>query len=95
MGTSQISMYSTKQTTWDTIFSWGVAMPNDADWVAAAIKKAREQGIAAPNTVWAQVEDLLRGRFGERPAPAKELERTARSLIEGMVDAPFNLKEAQ
>lgn len=70
-------------------------MPNDADWIAAAIKRARETGATTPNAVWTQLEVLLRGGLSERPAPAKDLERSARQLIDAMVTPPLNPNEPQ
>ncbi len=59
-------------------------MPDDSDWIAAAIAKARQKGAVAPDIVWSRVEGLLRGSFRERPLPAMQLESVARNLIEAM-----------
>lgn len=63
-------------------------MPDDSDWITAAIAKARQKGTIAPDTVWPSVEGLLRGSFRERPLSAMQLESVARNLIEAMVPIP-------
>lgn len=70
-------------------------MPNDLDWITAAIKKAQERGATAPDAVWTQVEALLRGRLSEGQLSVLERERTARLLIERMAQAPSKAEEPQ
>jgi hypothetical protein len=60
-------------------------MPDDTDWITAAIVKARQKGVVAPDIVWSRVEGLLRSSFRERPLSAMQLESVARNLIEAMV----------
>jgi hypothetical protein len=72
-----------------------VAMTADIDWITAAITKARNRGAAGPDAVWGQIEALLRGRFSERPIPAKELASVAMQLIEAMVPAPPKVEGPQ
>jgi hypothetical protein len=60
----------------------------DADWLATAIRKARERGTAAPEAVWAMIESHLRGKFRERLIPPKELAGIALELIAEMVPTP-------
>jgi hypothetical protein len=59
-------------------------MTIDVDWVTSAITKARGRSAPTPEAVWVQIESLLRGRFGDRPIPAKELASIALQLIDDM-----------
>jgi hypothetical protein len=63
-------------------------MPNDNSWISAAISKARQQCVDVPESVWTQVDALLRGRISQRPIPALELASVARQLIDDMVTPP-------
>jgi len=68
-------------------------MSNDVHWITAAISKARQQNTEVPESVWTQIEALLRGKISQRPIPAVELASVARQLIEDMVPAPPKLEE--
>lgn len=59
-------------------------MANGEDWITSAIAKVKEQNPTAPDVVWARLEALLRGKFSERPVPARELADIAMQLIDGM-----------
>jgi len=59
-------------------------MASGEDWITSAITKVKEQGATAPDVVWTRLEALLRGKFSERPMPAKELADIAMQLIDGM-----------
>jgi len=59
-------------------------MASGEDWIASAITKLREQGATASDVVWTRLEALLRGKFSERPMPAKELADIAMQLIDGI-----------
>lgn len=58
-------------------------MDNGEDWITSAITKVKGQGATAPDVVWTRLEALLRGKFSERPMPAKELADLAMRLIDG------------
>jgi hypothetical protein len=70
-------------------------MSNDVHWITAAISKARQQCAVVPESVWTQIEALLRGKISQRPIPPVELASVARQLIEDMVSPPPQLEEPQ
>jgi hypothetical protein len=70
-------------------------MPDDVHWITAAISKAREQSPEIPESVWTQIEALLKGKISQRPIPPVELASVAMQLIEGMVPPPPEIEEQQ
>jgi len=60
-------------------------MSDDAHWISAAISKARLQCAEVPESVWTQIDVLLRGKISQRPIPAIELASVAMQLIEDMI----------
>jgi hypothetical protein len=68
-------------------------MSNDVHWIAAAISKARRQSAEVPESVWIQIEELLKGKISQRPIPAAELASVAMQLIENMAPPPPELEE--
>jgi hypothetical protein len=72
-----------------------LTMSNDVHWITAAISKAREQCAEVPESVWTQIESLLRGKISQRPIPAVELASVAMQLIEDIAPPPPELEEQQ
>ena len=59
-------------------------MPDDSNWVIPTIREVRKQFAEVPESVWMQVETLLKGRFSQRSLPAMELVKVAEQLIGDM-----------
>jgi hypothetical protein len=63
-------------------------MASEVHWTAAAIAKARKQSSASPDSIWLQVEALLKGKLSERELPSGELRAVAKVLIASMAPTP-------
>lgn len=68
---------------------------SDVRWIATVIAQARNRSPAVPDTVWAQLEDLLKGRQGGRQLAAVELANVAKQLIANMVPCAQEVEGAQ
>jgi hypothetical protein len=64
-----------------------------SDWITSAIKNAQQSKVLVPETVSIQLEALLRGKFGQRAIPAKELAAIAMELIDGIAPVPPKLEK--
>ncbi len=68
-------------------------MSTEYDWISEALKSARKRNATVPDTVWNELEKLLRGKLSQRAIPAVELAGVARHLLEDMLPKPPSLKE--
>jgi hypothetical protein len=66
-----------------------------SDWITSAIKNAQQANDLVPETVFVQLEALLRGKFGQRAIPAKELAAIAMELIDGIAPLPPKREKQQ
>jgi len=70
-------------------------MSSDVQWITGMITEARSCNPAVPGAVWIRLEELLKGKLGERQLLSGELTNIAGTLIADMAPALPKVEEIQ